>query len=571
MKWSKSHLFTVREAPNDAEIASHKLMVRAGLIKKLGPGIYTYGTLALKALRKVENIIRQELEDRDCQELLMPMVHPKEVWTETGRWEAMGDGLLKFQNRNSQWYCLGATHEEVITDYIRNDLKSYKSLPVTLFQVQTKYRDEIRPRFGLMRCREFLMKDAYSFDADKEAAIESYERLYEAYEAIYDRIGLEYRIVEADAGNIGGSLTHEFQVLAESGEDSLMVCDSCDYAANVEIAPVVAVAESFGDNDALKPEEFSTPDLKTIKDLSKATSIEEKYLVKSIFVKDEESKKYLVLLRGDDELNEIKLKNCLGLENPPEMLLDEEVKALTGALPGSCGPVGLDIPIYADNELKNYKNFIVGANIDDKHLKNVNFNKDFELSSFADLRIAKIGDSCPKCESSSYKSIRGIEVGHCFYLGTKYSSAMNAIFLDKNGKTQPIEMGCYGIGVSRTVQSAIEQSHDENGIIWPKSIAPFDLHICLLDPKDEEASQIAQSLYKEAKEKGMEALLDDRKERPGVKFKDADLIGLPLRVVIGGKGIKNNELEIVERASGKKHLSTTAELNNTVFKVLETI
>lgn len=565
MKWSKSHLFTFKEAPNDAEIASHQLLIRAGLIKKLGPGLYTYGTLALKSLRKFEAIIREELNKRDCQELLMTMVQPKEIWEETQRWEEMGDGLLKFQNRNNQDYCLGATHEEAITDYIRNDVKSYKHLPVTLYQIQTKYRDEVRPRFGLMRGREFLMKDAYSFDINQEEALKSYDRLYDAYKAIFDRLGLDYRIVEADSGSIGGSQSQEFQVLAEAGEDHLMVCDSCDYAANVEIAPAgVGLEEEFGGSKELDLEKFETPNMKTITELSKGLDIDEKHLVKTLFYADEEEKAVAILLRGCDELNPIKLKKVMGLKNEPLMLTDEEVVKLTSAKPGSCSPVGLDIAVYVDTALKSYKNFIVGANENGFHLKNTNFDRDIKITAFADLKNAKDGDSCPNCDKGKYNSFRGIEVGHCFYLGTKYTKSMNATFLDANGKAQLIEMGCYGIGVSRTIQAAIEQSHDKDGIVWPKSITPFDVHIALLDPDKEEISSVCNTIASGLEELGLEVFIDDRKERPGVKFKDADLIGLPIRIVIGGKGVENNQLEIVNRKTQEK---ISAPINEVVKQV----
>lgn len=567
MKWSKTHLFTFKEAPNDAEIPSHKFMIRAGLIKKIGPGLYTFGSLGLRSLRKFENIIREELETSECQELLMPMVHPRELWEETDRWNEMGDGLLKFKNRNDQWFCLGATHEEVITDYIRHDIKSYRHLPQSLYQIQTKYRDEVRPRFGLMRCREFLMKDAYSFDRSEKEAHDSYDRLFAAYKRIFDRLGVEYRHVMADSGNIGGNKSQEFQVLAEAGEDALMVCDSCDYAANVEIAPSISSQEDY-EGEAGEPTKFDTPGDRSIADLEKTTGVEAKFLVKTMFFKDEEGNSYCVLLRGSDEANDIKIKKAIGLNNPPELLTEDEVLKLTGAHPGSCGPVGLNIPVYADEALTNYKNFIVGANEDDKHIKSVNFNKDFEMAGFYDLKSAKQDDKCPSCDSGRYKSFRGIEVGHCFYLGTKYSQKMNANFLDENGKSQFIEMGCYGIGVSRTIQAVIEQSHDDNGIVWPMALAPYHVHICNLDPKDEQVTAICDSLEAELQKEKIEVFVDDRKERPGVKFKDADLIGLPIRVVVGGKGVKSDSFEVVVRKTGEKLSTSQKDLAETCRKAL---
>lgn len=572
MKWSKSFLYTLKDAPADAEIPSHKLMVRAGLIRKVAPGVYTYGNLALRAIRKFENILRQELDKRGCQEVLMPMVQPSSLWEETGRWKEMGEGLLKFKNRNGHDFCLGATHEEVITDYVRKDIKSYRDLPTNLYQIQTKYRDEIRPRFGLMRGREFIMKDAYSFDTDPANALKSYDLMYEAYKAVFDRLKLDYRIVEADAGNIGGSKTNEFQVLADSGEDHLMVCDSCEFAANIEVAPArermptekIALSThqnrtSSDDHSAsvtqLPIEAFPTPGLKSISSLAKATGIAENELVKTMFFsandgldpKNKDLKPIAVLLRGSDEVNPVKLKNVLGIANPPLMLTDEEVHQVTGAWPGSCGPVGLKIPVYMDAGVVPLKNFIVGANRDNEHLKNVNTGRDFTATKTVDVRMAKPGDSCPQCEKGSYKSFRGIEVGHVFYLGTKYSKAMSATYLNAEGQSLPIEMGCYGIGVTRTIQAAIEQSHDKDGIIWPLSIAPFTLHVCVLDPENEEVRQSAEIIYRDLLAHGIETLYDDRNERPGVKFKDADLIGLPLRMNIGSRGLQNGEVELLVR------------------------
>ncbi len=566
MRWSKSHLFTLKDAPNDAEIPSHKLMVRAGMIKKVAPGIYTYGNLALRAIRKFERIIREELDKRGAQEVLMPMVQPAELWQETNRWKEMGDGLLKFQNRNGHDFCLGATHEEVITDYIRHDIKSFRDLPANLYQIQTKYRDEIRPRFGLMRGREFIMKDAYTFDADEAGALKSYDIMYEAYKAIFDRLGLNYRIVEADAGNIGGSKTHEFQLLADAGEDALMVCDTCDFAANVEVAPALsqgAIDRVNGQRAAkaapLSMETFATPGLKSIGTLSKSTGVPEHALVKSMFFSlndganpnDKDLKAIAVCLAGNDEVNPIKLKNALGLSNPPPLLTDEEVKKTTGAWPGSCGPVGLKIPIYIDAAIEDFSNFIVGANKDAEHLKNVNFERDFKVTKFADIRTAKSGHACPKCvkegRDGHYRAFRGIEVGHVFYLGTKYSKAMGASYLTTEGTPTPIEMGCYGIGVSRTVQAAIEQSHDADGVVWPHGIAPFDVHIVVLDPDQEEVRQSAEILYRDLQAHGFDVFMDDRVERPGVKFKDADLLGMPVRVNFGGRGLKEGVVEIIAR------------------------
>lgn len=587
MRWSKAHLFTLKDAPNDAEIPSHKLMARAGMIKKVAPGIYTYGNLALRAIRKFEKIIREELDSRGAQEVLMPMVQPAELWQETNRWKDMGDGLLKFKNRNGHDFCLGATHEEVITDYIRHDIKSYRDLPANLYQIQTKYRDEIRPRFGLMRGREFIMKDAYTFDADEAGALKSYDLMYSAYKAIFDRLGLNYRIVEADAGSIGGSKTHEFQLLADAGEDHLMVCDTCDFAANVEVAP--ALGQDASDKE--KPKKaaplpmtaFPTPGLKSIGTLAKSLGVPEQTLVKTMFFSlnmgtdaaDTSVKPVAVCLAGDDEVNPIKLKNVLGLSNPPRLLTDQEVKQATGAWPGSCGPVGLSFPVYFDTAIENFSNFVVGANRDAEHLKNVNVDRDFKVTKFADVRMAKPGHACPKCVAEGrdghYQSFRGIEVGHVFYLGTKYSKSMQASYLKADGTPTPIEMGCYGIGVSRTVQAAIEQSHDKDGVVWPHGIAPFDVHIAVLDPDQEEVRQSSEILYRDLQVHGMDVLLDDRDERAGVKFKDADLLGMPIRVNIGARGLKEGVIEVLVRKTRAVEKVKVEEATEKIAALLKTI
>jgi prolyl-tRNA synthetase len=556
MKWSKCFVFTSKETPADAEIPSHKLMLRGGFIKKLAPGIFTYGPMALKSIRKFEQIVREEHSKCGAVELLMPMVHPRELWEETKRWTEMGEGLLKFKNRNGHDFCLGATHEEAITDYVRKDVKSYRDLPVTLFQIQTKFRDEIRPRFGLLRGREFIMKDAYSFDLTEGHAKKSYEVMYGVYQAIFSRLGVNFRIVEADTGNIGGSLSHEFQILADSGEDQLLVASEGDFAANIEICPAADTSESQSHSsvEALRPKEvFETPGVRSISDLSKATKVSENQLVKTLFfsVNDglsTEIKPIAVLLRGSDEANPIKIKNLLKLSNPPPLLNDEEVKLISGARPGSCGPVGLKIPIYMDKGVETLRNYIVGANQEERHLRYVNHGRDFEVTGVGDLRMAKEGDLAPDGQGT-LKSCRGIEVGHIFYLGTKYSKAMGANYLNTEGKLAPIEMGCYGIGISRTVQAVIEQKHDKDGIIWPVSIAPYHVHICQLDIGDPLVVEVADKIYSELLSAGVDVLFDDRDERPGVKFKDADLLGMPLRLTIGARGLQSGEIEVVDRST----------------------
>ena len=576
MKWTKTHIYTLKEAPSDAEIPSHKLMVRSGFVKKLAPGLYTYGTLALRAIRKFENIIREELAKEDAIEILMPVVHPKEIWAETNRWSEMGDGLLKFKNRNGHDFCLAATHEEAVVDYVRHDLKSYRDFPKNIYQIQTKYRDEVRPRFGLMRGREFSMKDAYSFDVDQQSALVAYDKMYKAYQRIFDRLNLQYRIVQADAGNIGGSQTHEFQLLADAGEDALLVSDKTQFAANIEVCPAIDPVEYVSPHTSeLALEKFATPGQKTIADLEKFTSVPAKELVKTLYfsanegldAKDKSLKAFAVLLRGSDEVNPIKVKNLLKMTNPPMMLTDEEVKEVTGASPGSCGPVGLKIPIYLDNGLKNYKNYIVGANEDGFHLKNINHGRDYQVTAFADVRMAREGDKCPESDGR-LKPYRGIEVGHVFYLGQKYAQKMSGTYLDKNGKAQFYEMGCYGIGVTRTVQACIEQSHDQDGIIWPKSITPFHVHICHLDPKDEAANQFVDGITKELESKSIEVLVDDRDERPGFKFKDADLLGFPVRIVVGKKGLEANQIEVVERKTKQTHKIGKEAVIQKVFEIL---
>ncbi|MBK9293074.1 MAG: proline--tRNA ligase [Oligoflexia bacterium] len=561
MKLTKYFFQTVKEAPGDADIESQKLFMKANFIKKLSPGIYSYLPLALRSIRKFENIVRQEMDKSGANEILMPMVQPKELWDETGRYEVMGKGLARFKDRNDHWFCLGATHEEVVTDIVRKTIQSYRDLPFNLYQIQTKFRDEIRPRFGLMRGKEFIMKDAYSFDVNKEAALKSYDVMYNTYKNIFKRCGLEFRIVKADAGAIGGSITHEFQVLAQSGEDQIMACQSCEYASNIEITPAISEDNpitnnlneaSFQTKKINNKTAIHTPNLKTIEDLAKFLKVKNSNLAKTLFYKTSDKKFICVMVCGDDELNEIKLKNHLGLSAVPEMCHAEEIKQITnGASAGSCGPVGLNIQILCDNRLKALKNWVVGANIDDYHFININEGTDFKATAWVDLRKAQEGDSCPECKAGKLKSFRGIEVGHVFFLGDKYSKAMKAQFLDVNGKAQYCEMGCYGIGITRTVQAAIEQGHDKDGMIWPITLAPFEVLITLIDVEDAQIKSIAEELYQALLSKGIEVLLDDRNERPGSKFKDADLIGIPLRINIGKKSFADGFVEMVERKTKK--------------------
>jgi prolyl-tRNA synthetase len=567
MKWSESFFFTMKEAPGDAEIISHQLFMRAGIVKKVAPGIFTYTVLGLRAIRKLETIIREELAKINCQEVLMPMVQPRTLWDESGRWPMMTE-LLKFKNKNEQDFCLGATHEEVISDYVRKDLKSYRDLPISLYQIQTKYRDEIRPRFGLMRAREFIMKDAYTFDNSKENALKSYEKMRIAYNNIFKRIGFEYRMVEADTGAIGGNLSHEFQVLSESGMDKLSVCTQCEYSSNEEITPVHSKPQ-HNNGEAKSMNKFATPNLKTIADLAVSLKTAESNLVKTFFVKFTEKNKtnfYTLLIPGDREVNLIKVKKALNRNVEPEICTEDEVRQISGASPGSCGPVNFKqaTPILMDIALKGKTNMVVGANEDDFHLENVNEGRDFIAKSTADISMVRDGDSCPNC-SAPLRSVRGSEVGHIFYLGQKYSTPMDIKYLDPNGKSQIVEMGCYGIGVTRTVQSAIEQMHDKDGMIWPASIAPFVVHMCVLD-KDEKMLQFADEIGSAISKNGFDYLIDDRDERPGFKFKDADLMGSPLRITIGKKSFDAGEVEIVWRRTKEVKKVPLAQVQDVVVE-----
>lgn len=558
MRISKYFFHTLKESPSDAEIESHKLLVRAGFIKKLAPGIHTYLPMGLRSLRKFENIVREEMNRAGAIEILMPMVQPEELWQESKRWDIMGKGLLKFKDRNDHMMCLGPTHEEVVTDIVRREVKSYRDLPLNLYQIQNKYRDEVRARFGLMRGKEFMMKDAYSFDVDQEAALKSYDIMYKTYKRIFSRCGFEFRTVRADSGAIGGSHTHEFQVLAGSGEDQIMACDKCEYASNIEITPALEKRPKAKPSGA-KVEKFATPGLKTIDDLSGFLKVPAHNLAKTLFYKIAKDKFICILLRGDDELNEIKLKNLYNLDAPPELCHEAEVLQITGAHPGSCGPVGLKIAVVCENGLQSLSDWVVGANEDGFHLKNVNPDIDFKPARWADLRRAKEGDACPECSEGKLKSHRGIEVGHVFYLGTKYSKSMGASFLDEKGKSHFCEMGCYGIGIGRTVQAAIEQCHDQDGMIWPLPLAPFEVLITLLDVSDPETKAVADRLYQGLQDAGVEVLMDDREERPGSKFKDADLIGIPLRINVGKKSLADGgQIEMIER-QGKKMTKIKAE------------
>jgi prolyl-tRNA synthetase len=549
MRYSEIFLPTIREVPSDAEIISHQLMIRTGMIRKLTSGIYTYLPLGYRVIQKVEKIIREEMNRAGAQEISMPSVQPRELWEESGRWNHYGKELLRFRDRHERECCLGPTHEEVVTDLVRNEIKTYRQLPKNLYQIQTKFRDEIRPRFGVMRCREFSMKDAYSFDINEEGVDISYKKMYDAYSTIFQRCGLKFRAVEADTGSIGGSYSHEFMVIADSGEGALVFCSSCEYSANLEKAEVALPDRRESRKEEFLPLELvHTPDMKSIEEVCTFLNVTPSYVVKTM-IYSADNVPVAVLVRGDEDVNEIKLKNYLGCD-AVEKASDDMIYDVTGAPRGFAGAVGIKAKMIADYSIINMANFVMGANKPDYHVKNVNIGRDFSVDAFADLRIVRENDLCSRC-GSPLKFARGIEVGHVFKLGTKYSKAMKAIYLDKNGKEQYMVMGCYGIGIGRTVAAAIEQNYDENGIIWPLPIAPYHVIITPVNVNDEPIRRVSEDLYKSLSEKGIDVILDDRDERAGVKFKDADLIGIPLRVTIGHKSLADGRIEIKIRASGE--------------------
>ncbi|HWP48270.1 MAG TPA: proline--tRNA ligase [Candidatus Limnocylindrales bacterium] len=567
MRWSRYFLPTLREVPAEAEVISHQLMVRAGMIRKLAAGVYSYLPFGLRALKKVREIIREEMNRKGALEVYLPVVQPAEIWQESGRWQLYGKELLRFKDRHDRDFCLGPTHEEVITDIVRKEVKSYRQLPLNLYQIQTKFRDEVRPRFGLMRGREFEMKDAYSFDKDEEGANKSYQDMYDAYCRIFERCDLNFRAVEADTGPIGGSYSHEFMVLADTGEDIVVGCDTCSYAANMEKAEVRRESRETQGVEMKELEKIYTPQVKTIQDLTTFLSAKPDQMVKTLIFQVD-GRPVAVLVRGDHEINPVKLKNLLGAD-VVEMADEETVRRVSGAPIGFAGPVGLKgIEIIADFAVQGMSNFITGANEADRHLKNVNLNRDFKVDRFADIRQAMEGDLCPRCETGRLKITRGIEVGHVFKLGTKYSKAMGATFLDADGKEKYIIMGCYGIGVGRTVAAAIEQNHDENGIIWPFPIAPFHVLILPVNMTDSRMVETAEKIYQELLAEGIEVLLDDRDERPGAKFKDADLIGIPLRVTVGNLVASEGKVEIKFRKTGEVEKVPVTEVTQRIKAIL---
>lgn len=545
MRVSKLLLATLKESPSDAEVISHKLMLRAGMIRKLASGLYTWLPLGLRVLRKVENIVRDELNKAGAQELLMPATQPSELWKESGRWDQYGPELLRIQDRHGRDFCFGPTHEEVITDMVRNELRSYKQLPANFYQIQTKFRDEIRPRFGVMRSREFLMKDAYSFHIDEASLAETYKDMHASYCHIFDRIGLDYRPVQADTGSIGGNASHEFHVLADSGEDDIAFSSDSDYAANIELAEAIATTDErpAAQQDM---ELVDTPDCKTINELVEQFQIAIDKTVKTLIVKaDEESEQSLValLVRGDHELNEIKAEKLAGVASPLCFATDEEIIKSIGAGPGSLGPVNLPIPCYIDRSVAVMSDFSAGANIDGKHYFGINWERDVNLPKIVDIRNVVEGDPSPDGKGTlSIK--RGIEVGHIFQLGTKYSEALKATVLDDQGKATVMSMGCYGIGVSRVVAAAIEQNHDDKGIIWPAAIAPFQVVIIPMNMhKSDTLKPVAEKLYSDLLSAGIDVLFDDRKGRAGIMFADMELIGIPHRIVLGDRSLEKGMVE----------------------------
>lgn len=564
MKQSMTFIPTLREVPADADIRSHQLLLRAGYIRQNASGIYSYLPLARRVLQKIEAIVREELDNAGAVELLMPAMQQAELWQESGRWYTYGPELMRMKDRHERDFALGATHEEVITSLVRDEIKSYKRLPLSLYQIQTKFRDEQRPRFGVLRGREFIMKDAYSFHATKESLDDTYEKIFQAYTNIFTRCGLNFRAVIADSGAMGGKDTHEFMVLSDVGEDTIAYSDSSDFAANIEMAPVQVTYEKSAE-EAKPLEKVATPNEKTIEEVSAFLKVEAQQCIKTLLFKADE-KFVVVLARGDHEINDIKLKNLLGAANV-ELADAEAAKGILGALPGSLGPIDLkDVEIYADKAVEFAVNVVTGANEDGYHYVNVNPGRDFQVHAYEDLRFIQEGDPSPD-GNGTIQFAKGIEVGHVFKLGTRYSEAMNAVYLDENGRTQPMIMGCYGIGVSRLIAAIAEQYNDEKGFIWPENIAPYEVHVIGVNMKDESQASLAAQLYDELKSARYEVLFDDRAERAGVKFADADLIGLPVRVTVGKKAAEGI-VELKVRKTGEMLEIHHSELQSKIAELL---
>lgn len=534
MRMSKLYIPTLREMPADAEIASHKFLLRAGMMRRLVSGVYSYLPMGYRVIRKVEQVVREEMDRAGSQELLMSAIQPREIWEASGRWENFGPEMFRLKDRNSREFCLGPTHEEYFTNLIKDEVKSYKQLPLNLYQIQTKYRDEKRPRFGLMRCREFIMKDAYSFDVDEESMKKAYEVMWEAYDNVFTRLNLKYKVVQGDTGAMGGKVSHEFMAMSEAGESLMAYCDNCDYAATDEKADVVYKVNNETEEE-LNMERVHTPNVTTIESLVEFFNIDPSRFGKALVYNTGEP--VVAIIPGDRELNETKLCNYLGIgEHDLELANEEVILDITGANKGFTGPVGIKkgVKVLVDSRIAKMKNLIVGGNETDYHLQNVNYGRDFTGEVVEDLLLVREGDICPKC-GEALEMDRGIEVGNIFQLGTKYSEALGSNFLDENGKEKPFVMGCYGIGVSRSVAAVVEQHHDEDGIIWPLIVAPYHVIITVVNTKNEEQVSLGEKLYKELEALGVEVIIDDRNERAGVKFKDRDLIGIPIRITVGKK------------------------------------
>ncbi len=571
MRASNLYAPTLRNTPAEAEIVSHQLMYRAGMIRKVAGGMYTFLPLGWRVIRKIEQIIREEMDAAGGQEIMMPILQPGELWQESGRWSAYGAEMMRIKDRHGRDFCLGPTHEEMITDLVRDELHSYKQLPVMLYQIQDKFRDERRPRFGLMRSREFIMKDLYSFDKDPEGMMVSYQKMYDAYSKIYTRMGLEYRPVEADSGAIGGGHSHEFTVLADAGESNIAYCSQCDYAASDEKAELKP--ETMPAEEALPLEKVSTPGTNTIESLCDFLKIPAGKTIKAVAYQTDTDELVLVFIRGDHDVNEVKVLNQI--EGALELrMADEDVIQAAGGCPGFMGPIGIKkgTHVFVDASVMNVQNGVTGANEKDVHYKNVNPQRDFDKDAIviSDFRMVKEGDPCPHC-GAPMKMTRGIEAGQVFALGTKYSAAMGATFLDEQGKEQPLYMGCYGIGVGRTMAAAIEQNNDKDGIVWPRAIAPFEVVVAVVNAKKDDQLAYGEEIYKECQAAGIDTLLDDRKERAGVKFKDCDLIGYPLRVTIGPKAVEGDTIEIKVRKTGEVIICQRGEYLAKVQELLKNL
>ena len=571
MRASNLYAPTLRNTPAEAEIVSHQLMYRAGMIRKVAGGMYTFLPLGWRVIRKIEQIIREEMDAAGGQEIMMPILQPGELWQESGRWSAYGAEMMRIKDRHGRDFCLGPTHEEMITDLVRDELHSYKQLPVMLYQIQDKFRDERRPRFGLMRSREFIMKDLYSFDKDPEGMMVSYQKMYDAYSKIYTRMGLEYRPVEADSGAIGGGHSHEFTVLADAGESNIAYCSQCDYAASDEKAELKP--ETMPTEEALPLEKVSTPGTNTIESLCDFLKIPAEKTIKAVAYQTDTDELVLVFIRGDHDVNEVKVLNQV--EGALELrMADEDVIQAAGGCPGFMGPIGIKkgTHVFVDASVMNVQNGVTGANEKDVHYKNVNPQRDFDKDAIviSDFRMVKEGDPCPHC-GAPMKMTRGIEAGQVFALGTKYSAAMGATFLDEQGKEQPLYMGCYGIGVGRTMAAAIEQNNDKDGIVWPRAIAPFEVVVAVVNAKKDDQLAYGEEIYKECQAAGIDTLLDDRKERAGVKFKDCDLIGYPLRVTIGPKAVEDDTIEIKVRKTGEVIICQRGEYLAKVQELLKNL